>query len=135
MMHIKELQKKVENIRRRLDPEVIEREKRIEKTKGLVKGAAIGSIIAGATALFLSPDSGKNNRKKAKEELEKAKEVLETNLNEGREKLSKVYELKKETIEAKKNMLKEKLDLNDNMNIIDDIDLEEIEEELATDEY
>ncbi len=134
-MHIKELQKKVENIRRRLDPEVIEREKRIEKTKGLAKGVAIGSILAGATALFLSPDSGKNNRKKAKEELEKAKEVLETNLNEGREKLSKVYELKKETIEAKKNMLKEKLDLNDNMNIIDDIDLEEIEEELATDEY
>lgn len=134
-MHIKELQKKVENIRRRLDPEVIEREKRIENTKGLVKGVAIGSIVAGATALFLSPDSGKNNRKKAKEELEKAKEVLETNLNEGREKLSKIYELKKETIEAKKNMLKEKLDLNDNMNIIDDVDFEEIEEELDTEEY
>lgn len=134
-MHIKELQKKVENIRRRLDPEVIEREKRIENTKGLVKGVAIGSIVAGATALFLSPDSGKNNRKKAKEELEKAKEVLETNLNEGREKLSKIYESKKETIEAKKNMLKEKLDLNDNMNIIDDVDFEEIEEELDTEEY
>jgi len=140
-MDIKELQKKMENLRKRLDPEVIEREKKIEKTKGIAKGIAIGSIIAGATALFLSPDSGKNNRKKAKEELEKTKELLEINILEGREKLSEIYDTQIESIETKKNILKEKLNLTDDikvidsMNVIEDMDIEELEKELATEEY
>lgn len=149
-MNIRELQKKMENVRKRLDPEVIEREKKIEKRKGIAKGVAIGSLVAGMTALFLSPDSGKNNRKKAKEELEKAKELLEENIIEGKEKLSKVYDIQKETIESKKNILKEKLNLNHDMNsienedymdiiedihgdmnIIDEMDIDELEKELA----
>jgi len=133
-MDIKELQKKVEDIRKRLDPEVIEREKKIENKKGIAKGIAIGSIIAGATALFLSPDSGKNNRKKAKEELEKAKELLETNIVEGREKLTQVYDTQIQSIEAKKNILKDKFNLTNDMNVIDEMDLEELEKELATEE-
>ncbi len=134
-MDIKDLQKKMEYIRRRLDPQAIEREKRLERKKGIVKGAAIGGIVAGVTALFLSPDSGKNNRRRAKEELEKAKDILESNIIEGKEKLSEVYDSKKETIEEKKNLLKEKFNLSENMNVLADLDLEDIEEELGSEEY
>lgn len=127
-MNIKELQKRFNTFKSRMDPETIEKEKRIERKKGIAKGFAIGSIIAGITALFLSPDSGKNNRRKAKEELEKAKDFLEVNLVEGKNKLTQVYEDTKEVIEDKKNVLTEKLKLDDDMNVIEE-DFEETEED------
>lgn len=138
-MYIRELQERFNMIKRRLDPETIEREKRAERRKGMVKGFAIGSIIAGITALFLSPDTGENNRKKAKEELEKVKDVLETNIAEGKEKLVQVYEETKEIIEDKKNVLAGKLkpdgESDDETDILEkdfeqvEDDLEEIEED------
>lgn len=135
-MDIKQLQRKMKDVKRRLDPKEIEREKNLEHAKGIVKGAAVGGIIASVTALFLSPDSGKNNRKKAKKELEKAKDALEANLTEGKEKLSQIYDNKKELIEEKKNLLKEKFSVEEDLNIIDELDLEEIiEEALDSDEY
>lgn len=134
-MNIKELQNRVNMFKRRMDPKIIEREKRAEKKKGVAKGFAIGSVIAGITALFLSPDSGKNNRKKAKEELDKAKDILGVNLVEGKEKLSQVYEDTKEVIKDKKDLLTEKLNLKDEMNILEEeFELEENFEEIE-DEY
>ena len=131
-MYIRELQERFNMIKRRLDPETIEREKRAERKKGMVKGFAIGSIIAGITALFLSPDTGENNRKKAKEELEKVKDVLETNIAEGKEKLVQVYEETKEIIEDKKNVLAGKLKPDGESDDETDI-LEEAFEEIEDD--
>lgn len=131
-MYIRGLQEKFNMIRRRLDPETIEREKRAERKKGMVKGFAIGSIVAGITALFLSPDTGENNRKKAKEELEKVKDVLEINIAEGKEKLIQVYEETREIIEDKKDVLAGKLkqdDESDDEPSILEEDFEEIEED------
>ncbi len=131
-MYIRGLQEKFNMIRRRLDPETIEREKRAERKKGMVKGFAIGSIVAGITALFLSPDTGENNRKKAKEELEKVKDVLETNIAEGKEKLIQVYEETREIIEDKKDVLAGKLkqdDESDDEPSILEEDFEEIEKD------
>ena len=131
-MYIRGLQEKFNMIRRRLDPETIEREKRAERKKGMVKGFAIGSIVAGITALFLSPDTGENNRKKAKEELEKVKDVLETNIAEGKEKLIQVYEETREIIEDKKDVLAGKLkqddESDDELSILEE-DFEEIEKD------
>ncbi len=131
-MYIRGLQEKFNMIRRRLDPETIEREKRAERKKGMVKGFAIGSIVAGITALFLSPDTGENNRKKAKEELEKVKDVLETNIAEGKEKLIQVYEETREIIEDKKDVLAGKLKQDDESDDEPSIlgeDFEEIEDD------
>ncbi|MCK9267560.1 MAG: YtxH domain-containing protein [Alkaliphilus sp.] len=138
-MYIRGLQEKFNMIKRRLDPEAIEREKRAERKKGMVKGFAMGSIIAGITALFLSPDTGENNRKKAKKELEKVKDVLETNIAGSKEKLIQIYEETKEVIEDKKNVLAGKLKPDDEPDDETDIleedfeqienDLEEIEED------
>lgn len=132
-MYIRELQEKFNMIKKRLDPETIEREKRAERKKGMVKGFAMGSIIAGIIALFLSPDSGKNNRKKAKEELEKVKDVLEANIAEGKEKLIQVYEETREIIEDKKNVLAGKLKPDDESDDEPDIleeDFEQMEDDL-----
>jgi hypothetical protein len=52
-MNLRELQEKFNTIKRRMDPETIEREKRIERKKGMIRGFALGSVIAGITALLL----------------------------------------------------------------------------------
>lgn len=129
-MYLRDLQSRVYGLKRRLDPEIVEMEKRMERQKGLVRGIAIGSILAGITALLLSPDSGENNRKRAKEELEKTKEILEVNLSEGKKKLSQIYEDTRGVINSKKNQLKGDIhfsDYGDDMNILDD-DFEDFDE-------
>lgn len=137
LMNIKEMQEKVNKIKDLLDPKVIEREKQAQRRRGLAKGIAIGGIVAGVSALFLSPDSGENNRKKAMEELEKAKELLEINLLDGKDKFAQIYEEKKEMLGEKKNILMDKFNLNDDIhNIKEDIseDLEDLDD-LTEEEY
>ncbi|HZK58032.1 MAG TPA: YtxH domain-containing protein [Clostridia bacterium] len=124
-MYFKELQERFNTLRKRMDPETIKEEKRVERRKGMVKGFAIGSMIAGIAALFLSPGDGENNRKKAKEGFKKAKNILETNIVTGKEKLVQVYENTKEAIDEGKNVLTEKLRPNSEMNILEE-DFEEI---------
>lgn len=125
-MNFRELQGKFNTFKKRMDPETIEREKRIERKKGIIKGFAVGSIIAGVAALLLSPDKGENNRKRAKEELEKVKETLETNLVKGKKTLIRVYEDTKEIIDEKKDVLTGRSKSEDEMNILDE-DFEETE--------
>ena len=147
-MNFRELQGKFNTIKKRMDPETIEREKRIERKKGIIKGFAVGSIIAGVATLFLSPDNGKNNRKRVKEELEKVKDTLEVNFVKGKKGLIRVYEDTKEIIDEKKEVLIGKLKPDDGMNILDEdfeetggdfeeteADLNETEDEETDDEY
>lgn len=126
-MNFRELQERFNTIKRRMDPETIEEEKRIARKKGMIKGFALGSIVAGITALFLSPDNGENNRKRAKEELEKVKDILEVNIAKGRRRIIQVYEDTREIIDDKKNMLTERLKTDDRMNVLEE-DFEEMEE-------
>lgn len=134
---------RVYGIRRRLDPEIVEMEKRLERQKGIITGIAagiaIGSVLASVTTLLVSPDSGENNRRKAKEELEKRKELLEINLMEGKNKLSQIYEDTKEKINSKKRALEEGLEFDydeDDMNILEDDydDYEDFDEEIEIEE-
>ncbi|MDI9475223.1 MAG: YtxH domain-containing protein [Natronincolaceae bacterium] len=133
-MNLRELQEKFNTIKRRMDPETIEREKRIERKKGMIRGFALGSVIAGITALLLSPDNGENNRKRAKEELEKVKDILKTNIARGGERIIQVYEDAREIIDDKKDMLTERLKTDDGMNVLEE-DFEETEEDSDEVEY
>ncbi|HZK02486.1 MAG TPA: YtxH domain-containing protein [Anaerovoracaceae bacterium] len=117
---IKGLQEKFNTFKRQMDPETIEKEKKAERRKGIVKGFAVGSVIAGITALFLSPDSGKNNREKAKKELDKAKDILGTGIEDGKKKLAQVYEDTKEVIKEKRDALTEKPEPGYDMNVLDE---------------
>ncbi|HZX21844.1 MAG TPA: YtxH domain-containing protein [Clostridia bacterium] len=133
-MNFRELQERFNTIKRRMDPETIEREKRIERKKGMIKGFALGSIIAGTAALFLSPDNGENNRKRAKKELEKAKDILEANIAKGGKRIIQVYEDAKEIIDDKKSMLTERFKTDDGMNVLEE-NFEEMEEDLDETEH
>ncbi len=140
-MNLRELQEKFNTIKRRMDPETIEREKRIARKRGMIKGFALGSIVAGVTALFLSPDNGENNRKRAKEELEKIKDILEANIAKGEKRIIKVYEDAREIIDDKKSMLTERLKTGDGMNASEENsgeteeDLDEMEHEETEDRH
>lgn len=94
----------------------------------------MGSVIAGITALLLSPDNGENNRKRAKEELEKVKDILKTNIARGGERIIQVYEDAREIIDDKKDMLTERLKTDDGMNVLEE-DFEETEEDSDEVEY
>lgn len=111
-MDIRKLQRRAENLRNLLDYNrydeirMIERER--ERRRGVRNGLILGSIIGGLVGVLFAPDTGANTRKKTKEELDRLKENLEVGIEEGREKLSEIYEDKKEVIENKIIAFKEK---------------------------
>lgn len=136
-MYFREFHNKFCGLRRRLDPEIVEMEKRLERQKGLATGLILGSVLASITTLLLAPDSGKNNRQKAREELEKTREILEANIVEGKKKLSQIYDETKEAIVNKKRALEGQMDYDDNdgMNVLEeDFDLFEEDLDLFEDE-
>lgn len=133
-MNFGELQERFNTIKRRMDPETIEKEKKIERKKGMIKGFALGSIIAGTAALFLSPDNGENNRKRAKEKLEKIKDILGANIARGGKRVIQVYEDAREIIDDKKNVLTERFKTDDGMNVLEE-DFEKTEEDPDEVEY
>ncbi len=107
-MDIKRLNERVEHIKNLLDPETTKRQRRLERGKGIAKGLALGTLIGGLAGVFLAPDTGENNRKKAKEELEKAKETLETNLKEGKTKLAELVDENKDIFKDKMIIISDK---------------------------
>ncbi|WP_034328555.1 YtxH domain-containing protein [Alkaliphilus transvaalensis] len=101
------IQERVEHIRSLLDPERAKREKRVERSRGIAKGIAVGTLLGGLAGIFFAPDKGKNTRKKTKEELEKAKEILETNIQEGKGKFSEFMEERKSLLNGKTILVKD----------------------------
>lgn len=89
-MDLRNVQERVLTLKQMLDPSRIEREKRAERRRGLVKGLMIGAVLGGLAGVLLAPDTGKNNRRKAREELQRIKDIVEENALEGREKFSKI---------------------------------------------
>ncbi|QUH24619.1 YtxH domain-containing protein [Serpentinicella alkaliphila] len=111
-MDIRKLQRRAENLRNLLDYNrydeirMIERER--ERRRGVRNGLILGSIIGGLVGVLFAPDTGANTRKKTKEELDRLKGNLEVGIEEGKEKLSEIYEDKKEVIENKIIAFKDK---------------------------
>jgi len=108
-MNLKELNERLERVRDRVDPKRIEREKKIERKRGLAKGLALGTFLGGIAGLFFAPDKGENTRKKTKEELDRVKNILEANIVEGKVKLGDFVEEKKEAISEKITELRDKI--------------------------
>ncbi|MBM7616291.1 YtxH domain-containing protein [Alkaliphilus hydrothermalis] len=130
-MNRKDIKQRVDYIKSLLDPETAKRQKRKERSRGLAKGLAVGTLLGGIAGVFFAPDKGENTRMKAKGELDKAKDVLETNFQEGKSKLSNI-------VESKKGFLKDGIvvvkDKNNSHNIfVEEEDLldEELEKEEA----
>ncbi|KAB3530492.1 YtxH domain-containing protein [Alkaliphilus pronyensis] len=107
-MNIGKIEEKVEAIKKILDPERAKRERAKERAKGVAKGLAIGSFIGGLAGIFFAPDKGENTRRRAKKELEKAKDILENNMVEGKQKFEGFMEEHKETINDKLMTVKDK---------------------------
>ncbi|AOY76101.1 YtxH domain-containing protein [Clostridium formicaceticum] len=145
-MNLKNAQKKVKELRLLLDPKAAAKAKKEERKRVMKKGLALGTFFGGLAGIFLAPDSGENTRRKTKEELEKIKENLQTNITEGKEKLGvnfeegkekivELYEDKKEVISQTFSTLKEKIKPHIEPNIVEEeeLDIEE-EDELAKEE-
>ena len=109
-MNNREFQRRISNFKRLLDPERARKEKQAEQAKGLAKGLALGSILGGLVGIFFAPDKGANTRQRAKEELERAKEVLGANIEVGKEKVTEFVEEQREVFGEKMVTLKGKLD-------------------------
>ncbi|KAB3529238.1 YtxH domain-containing protein [Alkaliphilus serpentinus] len=128
-MNLRNIQSRVEHLKEMLDPQKRKREKAVERKKGLVKGLALGTFIGGLVGVFYAPDKGENTRKRAKEELEKAKEVIQNNIVEGKEKFGDFYDEKKDVIGEKMVILKEKMKARENAAITDDISEDDFDRE------
>ncbi len=126
-MNMREIQSRVSHLKSLLDPERARRERRIERSKGLAKGLALGAFLGGLAGVFFAPDKGENTRQKAKEELEKAKEILEVNLELGKDKVTEFVEDKKEVFGEKMVVIKDKINPKAACTIADGEEMEEEE--------
>ncbi|SET65898.1 Gas vesicle protein [Natronincola peptidivorans] len=144
-MDLNKLQKKTQELKQLLDPKRAEKQKQEEKKKAMTKGLALGALLGSVAGIFFAPDKGENTRKKTKEELEKIKDNLQTNivegkekldinLAEGKEKLAEVYEDKKVVFSEKVSAIKEKVKSSCEPNVVEEEELEEkkalVEEEV-----
>ena len=130
-MNINNMKKTMQNLKNSMDPERAKREKREAQKRGVAKGLALGGLVGGLVGVFYAPDKGENTRKKAKGEIDKAKEVLEVNYEEGKEKFNDIYEEKKYTIGEKIAATKSKIAASkEDPNVIDESDLDDLTNEL-----
>lgn len=132
-MNMREIENRVNHLKNLLDPERARREKRAERSKGLMKGLALGAFLGGLAGVLFAPDKGENTRQKAREELEKAKEILEVNYAVGKEKVSEFVEDQKEVLEEKMVVLKNKLNSKTACSL-DDEEAADAEEEIVDQE-
>jgi gas vesicle protein len=109
MTTTKMVTKKFEAIKAALNPNLIAQARRRERRRGLAKGLAAGTFIGGLVGVFFAPDKGENTRQKTKEEVLKAKDKLEVNMEEGKEKIATFYGETREVLEEKASDLKKKL--------------------------
>ena len=63
-MNLRNFQTRVQEFKKKLDPNRIEREKRAARRIGIVKGLVWGTLVGGIVGVFFAPDKGENTRKK-----------------------------------------------------------------------
>lgn len=86
----------------------LQRKKKMEARKKLVKGMAFGTLVGGivgsAAGILFAPDSGKNTRKKIQDNTENVKDHIHKNVEKAKDNLAhakdNVYHKKTEIREA-----------------------------------
>ncbi len=127
-MFFRDFQGKISELRDLLNTERFEREKREAKRKSMTKGFVLGALVGGIVGVLYAPDKGENTRQKTKEELEKIKDSLESNLTEGKDKLEvNLLEGKEKlshVLTDKFSTIKEKCSKINEPNIVEEEELE-----------
>ncbi|WP_129598967.1 YtxH domain-containing protein [Anaerophilus nitritogenes] len=72
-----------------------ELEKRKKFAKGMALGSLVGTIVGSAAGILLAPDSGRNTRKKIKDQAGEVKYQLDNNIEKLKDNISQSVENKK----------------------------------------
>lgn len=108
-MYWRELKNRFEVLAEFADSERLNRIKKEERRKGCANGLVVGAVIGVVIGLLYAPDKGENTRRKAKEEIRRAGDVLSVQYSEGREKMTDLFEDSKEIVVDKVEKIKDKL--------------------------
>ncbi|PHS35054.1 MAG: hypothetical protein COA82_05835 [Alkaliphilus sp.] len=108
-MYWRELRNKLEVLAELADSERLRNIKREERRKGCAKGLVIGAVIGGVIGILFAPEKGETTRRKTKEEIKRASDIISIHCSEGREKVSDLYEESKEILVEKAEVIKNKM--------------------------
>lgn len=108
-MYWRELRNKLEVLAELADSERLRNIKKEERRKGYANGLVIGAVIGGVIGILFAPDKGEATRRKTKEEIKRASDIISIHCSEGREKVSDLYEESKEILVEKAEVIKSKM--------------------------
>lgn len=108
-MYWRELRNKLEVLAELADSERLRNIKKEERRKGCANGLVIGAVIGGVIGILFAPDKGETTRRKTKEEIKRASDIISIHCSEGREKVSDLYEESKEILVEKAEVIKSKM--------------------------
>jgi len=108
-MYWRELRNKLEVLAELADSERLRNIKKEERRKGYANGLVIGAVIGGVIGILFAPDKGETTRRKTKEEIKRASDIISIHCSEGREKVSDLYEESKEILVEKAEAIKNKM--------------------------
>ena len=108
-MYWRELRNKLEVLAELADSERLRNIKKEERRKGYANGLVIGAVIGGVIGILFAPDKGETTRRKTKEEIKRASDIISIHCSEGREKVSDLYEESKEILVEKAEVIKSKM--------------------------